>query len=89
MVLSLLQWEATELWTNEFTAIINDLSSNYEIFFTEFFIQIMLPMYDIILALLTYFQPMFHFHTPWKHQKTGRFLMFLGDIEVEHGLKMG
>ena len=25
---------------------------------------------------LTHFQPMFHFYTPWKHQKTPGFLMF-------------
>ena len=25
---------------------------------------------------LTHFQPMFHFCTPWKHQKTSAFLMF-------------
>ena len=25
---------------------------------------------------LTHFQPMFHFYTPWKNKKTGRFLMF-------------
>ena len=36
---------------------------------------------------LTHFQPLFHFYTPWKHQKTGRFLMFSGGIEVEHCLK--
>ena len=38
---------------------------------------------------LTHFQPMFHFYTPWKQQKTGGFLMFSGGIEVEHWLKMG
>ena len=31
---------------------------------------------------------MFYFYTPWKHQKTGGFLMFSGGIEVEHWLKM-
>ena len=36
-----------------------------------------------------YFQPMFHFYTPWKYQKTAGFLMFSGGIEVEHWLKMG
>ena len=30
-----------------------------------------------------------HFYTPWKHQKTGGFLMFRGGIEVEDWLKMG
>ena len=29
---------------------------------------------------LTHFQPMFHFYTTWKHEKTGRFLMFWGGI---------
>ena len=32
---------------------------------------------------------MFHFYTPWKHQKTSGFLMFSGGIEVEQWLKMG
>ena len=32
---------------------------------------------------------MFHFYIPWKHQKTGGFLMFSEGIEVEHWLKMG
>ena len=38
---------------------------------------------------LTHFQTMFHFYTPWKHQKTSGFLTFSGSIEVEHWLKMG
>ena len=38
---------------------------------------------------LTHFQPMFHFYTIWKHQKTSGFLIFSGGIEVEHWLKMG
>ena len=45
-----------------------------------------LDMY-VYTSLLTHFQPMFHFYTPWKH-KTG-FLMFSGTIEVEHWLNMG
>ena len=36
---------------------------------------------------LTHFQPMVHFCTPWKHQKTSGF-MLSGVIEVEHWLKM-
>ena len=36
---------------------------------------------------LTHFQPMFHFYTPWKHQKTYGFL-FSGGIEVEGWSKM-
>ena len=31
---------------------------------------------------------MFHFYTPWKHQKTEDFIFSEG-IEVEHSLKMG
>ena len=31
---------------------------------------------------------MFHFYTPWKHQKTFGFLNFLGVIEMEHWAKM-
>ena len=27
---------------------------------------------------------MFHFYTPWKHQKTFGFLMFSGDVKLEH-----
>ena len=38
---------------------------------------------------LTHFQPMFHFHTPWKYQKTEGCLIFSGGIEVEHWLKNG
>ena len=38
---------------------------------------------------LTHFQPMFHFHTPRKHQKTVGFFMFSGVVEVENWLKMG
>ena len=33
--------------------------------------------------LLTHFQPMFHFYTPWKHQKTFSFLMYSAGIKVE------
>ena len=38
---------------------------------------------------LTYFQSMFHVHTPCKHQKTAGFQMFSGGMEVKHWLKMG
>ena len=38
---------------------------------------------------LNHFQPMFHFYTPRKHQKTSGFLIFSGGIEVEHWLKLG
>ena len=37
---------------------------------------------------LTHFQPMLHFHNPWKHGNT-YVSLFLGGIEVEHSLKMG
>ena len=37
---------------------------------------------------LTYFQPMFHLHTPWKHQRISTFYVS-GDMEVENWLKMG
>ena len=30
------------------------------------------------------YNPLFHFYTPWKHQKNKRFLTFLGNIEMEH-----
>ena len=39
--------------------------------------------------ILTYFQPMFHFYTLWKHQKTGGFLVFSRGIGVEYWLKIG
>ena len=38
----------------------------------------------ISIFSLTHFQPMFHFYTPWKNQKTGGFLMFSGGMDVEH-----
>ena len=31
----------------------------------------------------------FHFCTPWKNKKNIAFLMFSGDIDMEHWLKMG
>ena len=40
------------------------------------------------IATLTYFQQLFHFYTPWKHQKAYGFLIFSGGIEVEHWLKI-
>ena len=40
-------------------------------------------------TMLTHFQPIFHFYTPWKHQKTGGFFMFSVGIAMEHWLKMG
>ena len=41
------------------------------------------------VILLTQLQPMFHFYTPRKHQKTSGFLMFSGGTEVQHWLNMG
>ena len=29
---------------------------------------------------LTHFQPMFHFYTPWKHQKTGSFIVLVSKL---------
>ena len=42
-----------------------------------------------VLLLLTHFQPMFHFFTSWKHQKTSGFLTFSGGFEIQHWLEMG
>ena len=33
---------------------------------------------SLLLLFLTHFQPMFHFYTPWKHQKTFVFRCFEG-----------
>ena len=38
-------------------------------------------------SYLIHFNPMFHFYTPWKRQKTKGFLRFSGGIEMELGLK--
>ena len=37
---------------------------------------------------LTHFQSVFRFYTPWKHQKTGGFLMYSVGLELEQWLKM-
>ena len=37
----------------------------------------------------TPFSPMFHFHTPWKCQKTIGFLTFSGGIEIEQWTETG
>ena len=34
--------------------------------------------------ILIQFDPIFHFCTPWKRQKTKGFLTFSGGIEMEH-----
>ena len=39
------------------------------------------------MTFLTHFSPMFHFYTPWIHQKTKGFLTFSGGIEMEHWAK--
>ena len=36
------------------------------------------------LMSLTHFKLMFHFYTPWKHQKTSCFLRFSEGIEMDH-----
>ena len=38
---------------------------------------------------LTYFIPLFSFYTPWKHQKTPGFLMFLGGIKSDQWHEKG
>ena len=43
----------------------------------------------ILGLILTHFQPMFNFYTPWKHQKAVGFLKFSGGIKVEHWTKEG
>ena len=39
--------------------------------------------------LLTHFNPVLHFYTPWKRQKTKGFLTFSGGAEMWHWTKMG
>ena len=34
------------------------------------------------VVTLTYFKPMFHFYTPWKHQNTSGLLVLSEDIEM-------
>ena len=48
-----------------------------------------LHMCETSFGLLTHFEPMFHFYTPWLNEKTGGFRMFSEGVEVEHWLKMG
>ena len=36
------------------------------------------------VSLLTHFMPLVSLYTPWKHQKTSGFLIFLGGIERDH-----
>ena len=38
--------------------------------------------------MLTHFDPMLHFYTPWKRQKTIGFLTFSGGIEMWHWTKI-
>ena len=45
------------------------------------------PEWTTSALCLTHFQPMFHFYTSWKHQKTYCFLMFPGGIEWNIGWK--
>ena len=61
-------------------------------FFTEIYVIFFIDTssdianYGWYCEKLTHFQPVFRFYTPWKHEKTGGFLMFSGGggIEVEH-----
>ena len=41
--------------------------------------------FKVVVKILTHFQPMIQFYTPWKHQKTWGFLMFLDGIELDFG----
>ena len=41
------------------------------------------------MDLLTHFNPLLYFYTPWKRQKTKGFLAFSEGIEVERWAKMG
>ena len=45
-------------------------------------------LYKIFPKILTHFKPMFHFYTPWKCQKTRRFLMFLWGKEIGNWSEM-
>ena len=49
----------------------------------------LLSIWNNMIAKLTYFSPMFHFHTPWKCQKTFGSLMLAGSIKMEDWAKMG
>ena len=41
-------------------------------------------VFALVKVQLTYFQQLFHFHTPWRG-----FLIFSGDMQVEYWLKIG
>ena len=43
----------------------------------------------IFASYLTYLIPLFSYYTPWKHQKTRSFLMFLGDTEKNQWHEIG
>ena len=53
-------------------------------FFTEIYVIFFIDTssdianYGWYCEKLTHFQPVFRFYTPWKHEKTGGFLMFSG-----------
>ena len=44
---------------------------------------------ESLAIILIRFQPVFHFYTPSKHQKTSGFRMFLRGIEVDRLVENG
>ena len=42
-----------------------------------------------VTSIFLYPRPLVYFYTPWKHQKTSVFLMFLGGIERDQWHEMG
>ena len=42
----------------------------------------------IITTSITHFSQMFHFYTPWKHQKYFDYLRSSGGIKMEHWAKI-
>ena len=44
--------------------------------------------YSFLYYSLSYFEPMFSFYTPQKHQKIKIFQRFSGSIELEYWLKV-
>ena len=62
-------------------------------FFTEIYVIFFIDTssdianYGWYCEKLTHFQPVFRFYTPWKHEKTGGFLMFSSGIKINIGWK--
>ena len=46
-------------------------------------------MFKSVKSSLTHFNPVSHFYTPWKRQKTFGFLTFSGGMEMWHWTKNG